>query len=104
VSPGTNDNVIEDNKIMGNTNGIIVVAGAAGNVIRRNTVVGNPPVQVSTTFPAAGGVDIRNGAAAGTNTIDDNVCLTAVNAPCPAVDQQGPRKKKDNDKSDRNDR
>lgn len=92
--------MIEDNKIMGNTNGIILVAGAEGNIIRHNTVVGNPPVQISTTFPAADGADIKNGAAPGTNTIADNVCLTAVNAPCPAVDQHGPRKK---DKSDKND-
>ena len=90
---------------MGNTNGIILVAGAEGNIIRRNTVVGNPPVQISTTFPAAGGVDIRNSAAPGTNTIDDNVCLTAVNAACPDVDERGRHpKKKENAKSEKNDR
>jgi parallel beta-helix repeat protein len=94
VAPGTNDNVIEDNKVTGNTNGIVLVAGVAGNVIRRNIVVGNPPVQVSMTFPTFGGVDIRNGATAGTNTIDDNVCLTAVNAACPDVDERGKKPKK----------
>jgi len=50
------------------------------------------------TFPAADGVDIRNGAAPGTNTIDDNVCLTAVNAACPDVDERGRHDKKDKKK------
>jgi parallel beta-helix repeat protein len=81
--------VIEDNEVTGNTNGIIIAAGAEGNVIRRNTVVANPPVQISLTFPTANGVDIRNGATTGTNTIDDNLCLTAVNAACPDVDKRG---------------
>jgi hypothetical protein len=31
------------------------------------------------------GVDIKNGAAADANTFDNNVCLTAVSAPCPTV-------------------
>ena len=95
--------MIEDNKVTGNTNGIILVDGATGNIIRRNVVVANPPVQVSTTFPAAGGVDIRNGTALGTNTIDDNVCLTAVNAMCPHVDERH-GKKKDTDKNEKQDR
>jgi parallel beta-helix repeat protein len=93
VTPGTNDNVIEDNTITGNTNGIVLVSGVAGNVIQRNVVVGNPPVQISMTFPAADGVDIRNGATPGTNTIDDNICLTAVNAACPAVSEHHPKDK-----------
>ena len=81
--------MIEENRVTGNTNGIILVAGVAGNVIRRNVVVANPPVQVSAAFPTADGVDIRNGAATGTNTIEDNICLTAVNAACPDVDTRG---------------
>lgn len=76
--------MIEDNEILGNTNGIVVVAGAHANVFRRNVIVGNPPIQVSNSFPAGPeGVDIRNGAVSGTNTFEDNVCLTGVNAPCP---------------------
>jgi len=89
IVPGTNDNVIEDNVLVGNTNGIVLVPGVEGNVIRHNTLVGNPPVQISVTFPTAGGVDIRNQATPGTNRIEDNVCLTSVNAPCPAIGRRG---------------
>jgi parallel beta-helix repeat protein len=89
VAPGTNDNVIEDNTLVGNTNGIVLVPGVEGNVIRHNLVAGNPPVQISVTFPAADGVDIRNQSTPGTNTIDDNFCLTSVNAPCPAIGRRG---------------
>lgn len=77
--------------LVGNTNGITLVLGAEGNIIRRNTIEGNPPVQISVTFPNAGGVDIRNQAAPGANTIEDNACLTSVNAPCSAVVSRGDR-------------
>ena len=82
--------MIVDNTIVGNANGITLVAGAEGNFIRGNVVVGNPPVQVSVNNPATTGVDIRNLAAPGTNTIIDNVCLTAVNAACPSVEDTPP--------------
>jgi hypothetical protein len=74
---------------MGNTNGIVILAaGAQGNLILRNLVIGNPPVQVRVDHPTTTGVDIRNLAApADGNTIQDNVCLTAQNADCPNVDQ-----------------
>jgi parallel beta-helix repeat protein len=86
VAAGVNDNVIVDNIVMGNTNGIVVLsAGAQGNLIRRNLVVGNPPVQVSVDHPALQGVDIRN-LAPGVNTLEDNICLTGVNAVCPNVE------------------
>ncbi len=98
MNAGTNDNVIEDNRVTGNTNGIVLVAGTTGNIIRRNVVVANPPLQVSVTFPQAGGVDIRNGATPGANTIDDNVCMTALNAACPAVDAHGRHDKPPKDK------
>ena len=76
--------MIEHNEVLGNTNGIVVAAGAHGNVFVRNVIVGNPPIQESNSFPAGpAGVDIRNEAVAGTNTFEDNVCLTGVNAPCP---------------------
>ena len=78
--------MIVDNIVLGNTNGITLVAGAEGNVILRNTVMANPPVQVSVNNPATAGVDIRNLAAPGVNTIADNVCLTSVNAECSNVD------------------
>ena len=100
VAPGTNDNVIEDNVLIGNTNGIVLVPGVEGNVIRHNIVVGNPPVQISVTFPAADGVDIRNQATPGTNRVEDNVCLTSVNAPCPAIGSVGDDAEKEKEKGD----
>lgn len=68
--------------VVGNANGITLVAGVQGNVILRNLVVGNPPIQVSVNNPDTAGVDIRNQATPGSNTLAGNVCLTAVNAPC----------------------
>lgn len=58
--------------------------GVRGNVIRRNLIVGNPPVQVDLDHTSTIGVDIRNLADDGANTFQANVCLTSVNAPCPA--------------------
>ena len=85
MAAGVNDNVIVDNVVMGNTNGIVILApGAQGNLIRRNLVVGNPPVQTSVDHPGTPGVDIRN-LAPGVNTLEDNICLTGVNAECPNV-------------------
>lgn len=82
-----NDNTIVDNVVMGNANGIVILStGAQGNLIRRNLVVGNPPVQISVDHPATQGVDIRN-LAPGVNTLEDNVCVTGVNAACPSVDE-----------------
>lgn len=85
VSPGTNDNLIVDNIAVGNANGITLVAGVQGNIILRNLVVGNPPVQVSVNNPETVGVDIRNLATPGSNTLEGNVCLTSVNAVCSSV-------------------
>jgi parallel beta-helix repeat protein len=76
---------VEDNTIVGNANGILIAAGTQGNVFRGNLVVGNPPVQMSLDHGANPGVDIKNGAAADANTFDNNVCLTAVSAPCPVL-------------------
>jgi hypothetical protein len=63
----------------------VVGNGAQGNLIRRNLIVGNPPVQVSVENPSTSGVDIKNEAPAGANTFQDNICLTSVNGPCPAL-------------------
>ncbi len=62
-----------------------MVAGVQGNAFRGNLVAGNPPVQVAVDHTVSGGVDIKNQSTAGANTFEDNVCLTSVNAPCPAV-------------------
>ena len=83
------DNLIEKNKIGGNLNGVLIAAPTqGGNVIRRNIIVGNPPVQVSKEFGASIGADIQDLSAPGTNTFEDNRCLTYVGAgpsPCPNV-------------------
>lgn len=87
VAATATGNVIEENTIVGNTNGIVLMQGVRGNVFRRNFVVGNPPVQIAVTTPTTGGVDVKNLGEDGTNTFQSNVCLTSVNAPCPASTQ-----------------
>ena len=86
VNPGVNDNVIVDNVVFGNANGIVLVAGVEGNVVLRNFVMGNPPVQVNVSNPGTAGVDIRNLATQGVNLLDRNVCLTSTNAACAITD------------------
>jgi parallel beta-helix repeat protein len=81
----SNDNVIEGNVVMGNSNGFLVGSNTRRNVIRGNVATGNPALQVSSTFtattcaspPCAGG-DIRNSAPANANTMVDNHCITLV--------------------------
>jgi parallel beta-helix repeat protein len=85
------DNVVLDNTIVGNTNGIMIDPGAKGNFILRNLVVGNPAVQVSVNNPTTAGVDIRNAATPGDNIVEGNVCLTAVNAACSIFDDRAQR-------------
>jgi parallel beta-helix repeat protein len=82
---GTNDNIVEDNTVIGNTNGLYMTAGVQGNIIRRNLLEGNPPVQVAVDHTGNMGVDIKNLADAGTNTFVANICGTSINAPCPSV-------------------
>jgi parallel beta-helix repeat protein len=82
-------NLLRENAIGGNTNGILIQAAASGNIIRRNIIAGNPPVQVSATFGATIGFDIRDSSPAGANTFDENLCLTysgaTAPAPCPNI-------------------
>jgi parallel beta-helix repeat protein len=77
--------VVEDNVSVGNTNGIYLAAGTERNTVRRNLLAGNPAVQVAVDHSADGGFDIKNLAAPGANVFDNNVCLTATNAPCPEL-------------------
>jgi parallel beta-helix repeat protein len=85
IAAAATGNVVEDNAVVGNSNGIFLAAGVKGNVIRRNLIVGNPPLQVDMDHPLGGGVDIKNLADDGANTFRGNRCLTSINAPCPAV-------------------
>jgi len=77
------NNLIEENTAMGNTNGIALFQAATGSIVRGNVAVGNPPIQVSVSVPASPSVDILNLSARGTSTFERNLCLTAVDAPCP---------------------
>jgi hypothetical protein len=83
------NNLIEENKSGGNLNGVLIGSATGGNVIRGNLSAGNPPVQVSTTFGASIGADIRDLSSSGANVFEDNRCLTYVGrtvpAPCPSV-------------------
>lgn len=83
-----NNNLIENNTVVGNTVGIRVGPTASGNVISENVAVGNPPIQVSNSFPATGALraDIRNQSPSGANTFEKNFCVTYIGpdpAPCP---------------------
>ena len=75
-------NVIEENNVSGNTNGIYIVAGAVDNVVRDNVVIGNPGIQ--SARPGAPAMDIVNLSPEGRTTFERNVCVTSLNAPCPA--------------------
>lgn len=98
----SHDNLIEKNKIGGNLNGVLIMKSTqGGNIIRRNIIAGNPPVQVSNEFGASIGADIQDLSAAGTNTFEDNRCLTYVGAgpsPCPNVGK--PRNGEDTEQED----
>jgi parallel beta-helix repeat protein len=80
----SSNNLVEDNTIVGNSNGIYLVPTAVTNIFRRNLVMGNPPIQVAVNNPASNGFDIWNLSPAGANMFQSNICLTSVNAPCPA--------------------
>ena len=87
---GSNDNTIEENRVGGNMNGVYIDGnGNAGNIIRSNSVIGNPPVQISMEFGASIGADIQDMSTPGTNTLEDNRCLTYAGAmvpsPCPRI-------------------
>ena len=88
------NNVVEENTAIGNTNGIVVFPAATNNRIRGNVVVGNPPIQQSTSVPGGAGVDIWDQSAPGNNNVfAGNMCVTGINAPCPAVSTNAiPRK------------
>jgi hypothetical protein len=78
-------NVIEENGIGGNINGILLYPATTGNLIQKNVIAGNPPIQVSATFGPATGVDVRDFSASGANKFKENLCITYTGAnpdPC----------------------
>ena len=96
------NNLIEKNKIGGNLNGVFIASTTeGGNVLRRNIIAGNPPVQVSATFGTSIGADIQDQSAPGSNTFEDNWCLTYAGAgppPCPNLGK--PLKEDDSEQED----
>ncbi|MBV6433425.1 MAG: hypothetical protein IANPNBLG_03603 [Bryobacteraceae bacterium] len=87
IAAAVQENLVEQNTIVGNAHGIRLEAGTEKNVFRKNVVMGNPAVQMSVSLPAPQGYDIVNLSAEGANVFDGNVCLTGLNAPCPAVER-----------------
>jgi hypothetical protein len=80
-------NVIEDNSIGGNANGLLLQGLTRGNLIRLNVIAGNPPSQFSKDYGAAIGADVKDEATAdgARNTFDRNWCVTYLGpgpAPC----------------------
>lgn len=55
---GSSGNLVEENSMVGNVNGILLQANTIGNMIRGNIIAGNPPVEVARTFGAAVGTDV----------------------------------------------
>jgi parallel beta-helix repeat protein len=78
-------NVIDENSVTGNTQGIFIGPGARETILRSNIVIGNPAIQVGSTHRDVRTADIVNMAPAGQTTFERNVCVTGVNAPCPIV-------------------
>jgi hypothetical protein len=84
------DNLVENNRFGGNVNGVYLGAGGKviGNIIRHNVILGNPSAEAIREFGASIGADIQDLSAQGTNTFQDNRCLTYAGAgpsPCPNV-------------------
>lgn len=80
-------NVIEDNSIGGNANGLLLQVNTSGNLIRLNVIAGNPPVQFSKDYGVSIGADVKDEATAngGRNTFDRNWCVSYLGpgpAPC----------------------
>jgi len=95
----SSDNVVEENDLGGNTNGVMFFNTSSNNLIRRNIIAGNPAAQVVKTFslPNQQGADItfRPNWAGSNNVFEDNFCLTYLQgsgpatAPCPNIGTHG---------------
>jgi hypothetical protein len=60
--------------------------GAAGNLLRKNFITGNPGVEASVDHASAtSGFDVQNLATPGANDFVGNTCVTSINAPCPSL-------------------
>ena len=80
-----NGNVVEENLVTANTNGIYIAAAVGRNTVRANTVLGNPAIQSIGTRPEVRALDIVNLSPANQTVLDRNRCVTSLNAPCPVI-------------------
>lgn len=92
---GSSGNVIEDNSVGGNINGLLITVNATGNLIRRNVIVGNPPSQISRASGASVGFDVKDDsvvAGSGSrNILERNWCLSYSGpGPAPCANLPGP--------------
>jgi parallel beta-helix repeat protein len=92
---GSSGNLIENNTVGGNTNGVLIQATATGNTIRRNIIAGNPPSQISRDYGTTIGADVRDESIAPAsgerNTLQENWCVTYTGpgpSPCPNLTNQ----------------
>jgi hypothetical protein len=95
----SSENVVEENDIGGNSNGVLFFNTSSDNFVRRNVIAGNPAAQVIKTFTATNqqGADIafRPSFAGANNKLKDNFCLTYIQgagpatAPCPNIRTEG---------------
>jgi Periplasmic copper-binding protein (NosD) len=84
---GSTGNLIEENSIGGNTNGLLIQATSTGNLIRLNVIAGNPPSQISKDYGGIGW-DVKDEATTNgeRNTFDRNWCISyAGPAPAPCT-------------------
>jgi hypothetical protein len=64
----------------------VLFPGTAGNLFRKNFIVGNPGVEASVDHASAtSGFDVQNLATPGANDFVGNTCVTSINAPCPSI-------------------
>jgi hypothetical protein len=96
----SNGNLVEENNVGGNVNGVYIDSnGDVGNVIRRNIIAGNPPGQVSSDYGVSVGADIQDMSTPGTNTFEDNRCLTySGSGPSPCPNLGKPQSEEDADR------
>jgi len=90
-------NLIVENGIGGNINGLALfplspTLTPTNNLIQNNVIVGNPPMEVSADNPTINpvGADIRDFSAAGSNTFENNLCMTYTGSspnPCTELPQ-----------------
>lgn len=87
----SSENVVEENSIGGNINGVLIYPATAGNLIRHNVIAGNPPSQLEVSGGTAVGFDIRDTSAPGANTFQDNHCVTYLGASFESGNNAAPR-------------